>query len=397
MTKNICILLTSIFLLSCNTKNEVVSAEVQESEQDALLEKFQGLIDLNDLPDYENQEIPNYITKDNTGDNPVTNKGAVLGRVLFYDVNLSSNNTISCGSCHKQSMAFGDDNVASLGVNGSTARHSMRLVNARFAEEQHFFWDERADNLEEQTTQPIQDHIEMGFSGENGDETLNDLTEKLAAIEYYKELFTFVYGDASVTEARMQSSLAQFVRSIQSFDSKFDQGRSQVNNDNDNFPNFTAQENDGKDLFIRRPNLDNNSVRTGGGVGCNACHQAPEFDIDANSDNNGLISTISGLGSDTEVTRSPTLRDLFNAQGLANGPFMHDGFSSDFMDVLDHYDQIDGNGNNNLDRRLRPNGNDQNLAMTQEEKNAILAFVKTLSGTNVYTDERWSDPFEGLN
>ncbi|MFX7858343.1 cytochrome-c peroxidase, partial [Acinetobacter baumannii] len=85
----------------------------------------------------------------------------------------------------------GDNAVASTGVNGTTGRHSMRLVNARFGNEMKFFWDERAANLEAQTTFPIQDHNEMGFSGTNGDGTLQDLIAKLQNIKYYQEMFKF--------------------------------------------------------------------------------------------------------------------------------------------------------------------------------------------------------------
>lgn len=386
------------FILSCaNSDSEDVVADetpVEANGQDAILEQFDGAIDLNNLSNYANQPIPDYINEDNTDGNPITDGGAVLGRVLFYDTNLSSDNTVSCSSCHKQEFAFGDDAIASTGVNGTTGRHSIRLVNARFGEEDNFFWDERANTLEDQSTMPIQDHIEMGFSGLDGDPSFTDLIDKLENIEYYQELFTHVYGDANITEERMQNVLAQFVRSIQSFDSRYDAGRAQENGDRGNFNNFTAQENNGKELFMDRPDFNNNGVRIGGGIGCDACHRAPEFDIDDNSDNNGLIGTISGIGTDTEVTRSPSLRELFNAEGISNGPFMHNGFSSDFMDVLDHYDQISTNGNNNLDRRLRPMGNGQNLVMTQAEKEDVIAFIKTLSGTAIYIDEKWSDPFQ---
>ena len=109
--------------------------------------------------------VPSYIIKSNVGSNLITDKGATLGRVLFYDKKLSSNNTISCASCHQQANAFSDVAVASQGVNGTTGRHSMRLINNRFANEAKFFWDERAINLETQTTMPIKDHGEMGYSG----------------------------------------------------------------------------------------------------------------------------------------------------------------------------------------------------------------------------------------
>ena len=132
--------------------------------------EFGSSVDLENLANYANQAIPSYITKNNSQGNAITDKGATLGRVLFYDKNLSSNNSISCASCHKQEFAFSDSNVASTGVNGTTGRHSMRLINTKFASETKFFWDERALNLETQTTMPIKDHGEMGFSGENGDE-----------------------------------------------------------------------------------------------------------------------------------------------------------------------------------------------------------------------------------
>jgi cytochrome c peroxidase len=183
--------------------------------------------------------------------------------ILIYQ----SNNTVSCASCHKQELAFSDTNVVSIGVNGTTVRHSMRLINTRFASETKFFWDERALNLETQTTMPIKDHGEMGFSGENGDLSFNDLITRLNGIGYYKELFKFVYGTEEITEAKIQNALAQFIRSIQSFDSKYDRGRALAANDGQPFTNFTAQENQGKNLFLTPPTFDSNSIRTSGGLG----------------------------------------------------------------------------------------------------------------------------------
>ena len=96
----------------------------------------------------------------------------------------------------------------------------MRLINVQFSDEVKFFWDERAETLEAQTTMPIKDHGEMGFSGENGDLSFEDLLEKLNGIGYYNELFTFAFGNSNITEDRIQQALSQFVRSIQSFDTK---------------------------------------------------------------------------------------------------------------------------------------------------------------------------------
>ena len=350
-----------------------------------------GTVDLDNLFNYETQQVPSYITKDNTPEtNQIDDKIATLGRVLFYDKNLSDNNTVSCASCHQQAFAFSDPLVTSVGLNGeNTGRHSMRLINSRFSNEGNFFWDERAASLEDQVTQPIQDHVEMGFSGTNGNPDFDDLVLKLSAIDYYQTLFEFAYGSSSIDENKIQRALAQFVRSIQSFDSKFDDGLIQVPNPNAPFPNYTTQENLGKQLFLAPPQ--------NGGAGCAACHAPPEFDIDPNTLNNGIIGV---AGSTTEIdltnTRSPSLRDIVNPDGSLNGPLMHNGSLTTLLEVVEHYNSIPNNpANTNLDNRLeRPANQTQQLNLTTNEKNALEAFLKTLTGTDVYTNEIWSDPFD---
>ena len=354
----------------------------------AVTREFGDNIDLNNLENYANQTVPAYIRKDNTNGNVITNAKATLGRVLFYDKKLSNDNTISCASCHQQKFAFSDVATVSTGVAGTTGRHGMRLINARFGTEDSFFWDERAATLEIQTTQPIQDHVEMGFSGQNGDPGFSDLITKLEGTDYYQELFNFVYGDTDVTEARMQECMAQFIRSIQSFDSKYDEGRVAVANDRQDFTNFTQVENLGKALFLDTPG--------NGGAGCGGCHRAPEFDIDPNSRNNGVTSVVNSTSTDVTVTRSPSLRDLVNNEGTLNGPLMHDGSLTTLLAVVNHYNRINPTGNTNLDPRLSggPANTGQNLQLTDNEKTAIVAFLGTLTGNSVYTDEKWSDPFQ---
>ncbi|OWY21959.1 cytochrome-c peroxidase [Sphingobacteriales bacterium UPWRP_1] len=344
-------------------------------------------IDLNNLGNYANQTTPNYITRDNTPpDNEMTDYGATLGRVLFYDKSLSANNTIACASCHKQAFAFGDTVRLSTGLNGGfTGRHAMRLANARFGNEVKFFWDERATSLEDQTTHPIQDFTEMGFSGTGGQPGFDSLVNKLESIGYYDTLFTLAFGSSLINEDRVQRALAQFVRSIQSFDSKFDVGLATTNNLGAPFPNFTPQENQGKNLFVAPP--------PAGGAGCQGCHAAPEFDIDPNSLNNGVIATAANPAIlDLTNTRAPSLRNLFNPAGALNGPLMHNGDFVTIQAVINHYNLIPPNpANTNLDPRLAGPGG--NLQLTQNEKNALEAFLRTLTGTDVYTNPKWSDPF----
>jgi cytochrome c peroxidase len=379
-----------ILLVACSKADTTATGQTVYT---AVATAFGAQIDLNNLANYAAQSKPAYITKDNTGNNPIINAKATLGRVLFYDKKLSIDNTISCASCHKQAFAFSDNQLVSTGVaGGKTDRHSMRLVNERFGVETKFFWDERATSLESQTTQPIADHNEMGFSGQAGRVSIAALLTKLQGVDYYNELFKFVYGDITVTEPRLQECLAQFVRSIQSFDAKYDMGRAQVNNDRQPFPNFTAQENAGKDLFLTPPVFDGNSSRIGGGLGCNGCHNAPEFDIDPNTRNNGVMMT-GYTGVDLGVTRAPSLRDLVNNKGELNSALMHTGKIGDLSTAVTHYGSLITD-NQNLDRRLKPNGvNVQRLNLQPAEIAAVVAFLKTLAGTNVYTDKKWSTPF----
>lgn len=354
----------------------------------AIQQHFGGTIDPNNLPNYANQVVPAYISKDNTGGNQITDETATLGRVLFYDKKLSTNNSISCASCHQQKFAFSDPEVLSQGVNGLTARHSMRLVNARFGIETHFFWDERATSLEDQTTRPIQDHFEMGFSGANGDPGMSDLIAKLEKVDYYTELFKLAFGDEKITENRLQLALAQFVRSIQSFDSKYDEGRANENLEQNPFPNFSALENEGKKLFMT-------TLGTNGSA-CLGCHKPPEFDISPNIGNNGVIGVAGDpTAVDINITRAPSLRDVVNPDGSLNGPLMHTGSFGSLSEVIDHYNLVPNDDRNTkLDNHLKgPNGQTQSLGLTEGEKNALIAFLKTLTGQNVYTDPKYSSPF----
>lgn len=391
LLKLIGLTITGILLTSCNKSDD----SYQDIKYPNVKATFGSAIDLDNLLNYQGQTVPAYITKDNTTiGNSITDKGATLGRVLFYDKKLSVNNAISCSTCHQQANAFSDTAVASVGANGSTARHSMRLINSRFASEFKFFWDERATSLEMQTTMPIKNHEEMGYSGLNGDQNITDLVTKLSALGYYKELFKFVYGSEEITETKIQLALAQFVKSIQSFDSKYDIGRSQVASDSDPFPNFTTEENTGKNLFMTNPVFDNTGNRISGGIGCGQCHKAPEFDISINSHNNGIIGKLTGTGIDITITRAPTLRNLVKINGDLNSPMMHTGQFTSLQQVIGHYGTINvAPGNTNLDQKLNPTGTGQQLHLTAPEVNSVVAFIKTLSGSAVYTDVRWSNPF----
>ena len=320
--------------------------------------------------------------EDNTpNNNPVTNTGAMLGRVLFYDERLSANNTVSCASCHLQENGFSDPGRLSVGFEGGlTARNSMGLANARFYGNGNFFWDERAATLEEQVLQPIQDTVEMGLS-------LEELQSKLSAESYYAVLFRLAFGDEEVTSNRIALALSQFVRSMVSYQSRYDEGLAQTNNENANFPNFTASENQGKQLFF--------SNRTQ----CSECHHTNAFVGDATR-NNGLDAVLTDLGVGG-VTGNNNRNGDFKVPSLRNieltGPYMHDGRFQTLMEVVEHYNSGVQNSAT-LDNRLQVQGNNvRRLNLSDQEKQALVDFLETLTDPTFISDEKFSNPFrEGV-
>ena len=308
--------------------------------------------------------------------NRVRNQGATLGRVLFYDTALSKNNTVSCASCHDQSKSFSDGNRFSVGFEGGlTARNSMSLANARFYRNGRFFWDERASSLEEQVLMPIQDHIEMGL-------TLTELETKLSLRRRYKILFNRAFGDTIVTSERISRGLSQFVRSMVSYQSKFDEGLAQTRNPRVAFPNFTNSENRGKQLFF--------SPQTN----CAQCHSTAAF-IGDRARNNGLDAQLTDLGVGGVTGRNNDLGE-FKVPSLRNievtAPFMHDGRFTTLEQVIEHYNSGVQNSQN-LDGRLRRGNGVRRLNLSNTDKIALKDFLLTLTDRVFLTDEKFSSPF----
>jgi cytochrome c peroxidase len=387
MYRIVLFLVLAVFLHSC----QGTDGSYSPSDQDVLEGTFGNAINLSAPLPYKNTQIPAYIRYETNG-NDIDNDKATLGRVLFYDKQLSINNSISCASCHQQARAFSDNAVGSLGVNGTTTKHTMRLINVGFQEGSRYFWDERAASIEDQVLQPIKDHIEMGFSAENGAPSFDDLINKLSQVPYYSVLFKHVYGDETVNDERIKESLSHFVRSLQSFDSKFDAGLAATGNFMDPFANYTPSENRGKLLY--------NTLPSAGGAGCVSCHAAPEFAITDNIHNNGVIGSLANpVVFEHNNTRSPSMRDLTNTSGLLNSPLMHNGIFSSLEQMIAHYNDIDMTNQILLDPLLmqsRSSGGfeGQKLHLSNADKTALAAFLKTLSGTDIYTNPKWSNPFK---
>lgn len=307
-------------------------------------------------------------------DNPITNHGATLGRVLFYDKNLSLNRTIACASCHQQAKGFSDSNLKSIGFQGGlTARHSMTLIDAKYYQNGRFFWDERAASLEIQVLQPIQDATEMGL-------TLAQIEERINEHPFYTQLFINAFGDNSVTTDRAAKALAQFVRSIESYQSKYDTGRALVNNPILDFSNFSTPENLGKHLFFSSPR--------DGGAGCAGCHTLEPF-VGIGAQNNGLdLNTNADQGQGQGRFKTGTIRNI-----ELTAPYMHDGRFATLEQVVEHYNS-GVMAHPNLANRLKAsNGTPLRLNFNVGQKAALVAFLKTLTDHTIATEVRWSNPF----
>lgn len=386
-----------IFLISCSSDDSPVDVQTDPFEELSLPEEYFN---------YSNIELPEHyfvnnfpaqfqfqfaaIESDNTPmDNPTTNAGATLGRVLFYDDKLSANGTIACASCHKPEYGFSDPEILSIGFDGEhTRRHSMGIVNARFYQTGKFFWDERAETLEDQVLMPFQDEVEMGL-------TLPELVNIVDGQLYYPPLFEAAFGDNTVTSERIAKALAQFIRSLVSVTSKYDQGRQLVNSPMVDFPNFTNQENLGKQLF----NAQNLAAPS-----CNACHMSEAFVAPLLAANGSTIGTNNGLGSDMsdlgifESTGVNGHRGKFKVPSLKNiairPPYMHDGRFTSLEEVIDHY-STGIQDHPTLQPFLRDsNGDPIRYNFSSEEKDALVAFLNTLTDNQMLSDEKYSNPFK---
>jgi cytochrome c peroxidase len=264
----------------------------------------------------------------------------MLGRVLFYDRQLSRNDTVACASCHRQKAAFADASPLSVGFKGGrTGRNAMSLVNLRFTnlegEQPGFFWDERAATLEAQALVPIQDQAEMGME-------LKALEVKLQKLPYYPPLFEAAFGSREATSEQIAKAIAQFLRSLVSLDSKFDRAAAKATKAGDSFtgdfPDFTPQENLGKSLFME-------GAHGTAEFACAMCHVPPTFSMAAAA-NNGLDREYKdpGLGRLRPKSKdpfAPSNDGKFKASSLRNialtAPYMHDGRFKTLEAVVDHY------------------------------------------------------------
>lgn len=343
-----------------------------------------------------------YSLPDSTNNNIPT-----LGRVLFYDARLSVNNSISCSSCHKQALAFADNVSFSQGFEGkATFRNSMPIQNLVNAFPQiggptidllpglpgpppsaplSLFWDGREKLLKAMVLRPITNHVEMGI------DDLGALADKLASIPDYQILFTKAFGDPTVNQTRIADALSGFLSSIVANNTKFDRAGFTFGV-NPQGSVLTALEQAGRDLFF-------------GKYDCNSCHQTQMLNgyqqgggddstrgfinigLDKNYRDIGFAD-VSGRPSDIGKFKIPTLRNV-----ALTAPYMHDGRFKTLDEVLNHYSE-GIQDHPNLDLRLRTaQGAPRQMNISYHDKQAIIAFLNTLTDYKMITDPRFSNPF----
>ena len=347
---------------------------------------------------YDDGALPRHFTErdgpgrvaaaDNTpDDNPTTNAGATLGRVLFYDTRLSANASVSCGTCHQQRYGFSDPRRYSIGFAGQTTRrHSMSLTNARYYIRGRFFWDERAETLESQVLAPVQDPVEMGMP-------LEGLVSKLEQIDYYPPLFQEAFGSPAVTTDRVARALAQFVRALVSYRSPYDRARAAGPPGSAAFEATLSElPRLGHRLFVAEPG------QGARGAGCARCHVS-DAQISLSPRNIGLAQQ--GLAQDVDQGandgrfKAPSLRNV-----AVRPPYMHDGRFDTLREVIEHYNkQVEANpflDMTLMDRRLAVTGGQVRpirLELTEPEIDALVAFLDSLTDEAFLVDPRFSDPF----
>ena len=338
-----------------------------------------------DFPDYYSSRIRSF-----------NNGMATLGRVLFYDVNLSEDRSISCASCHKQELAFSDDLALSDGVlNRKTSRNSLALGSVFSFREYYgsmsvgrvpFFWDNRATTVQEQSKQTLANDLEMSME-------MHEVVERVKEQPYYGPLFRNAFIHGEIIEDNILDAISEFINSMATFKSKYDDGleahfatyRGFNNVGEVEFAGFTAQENLGKQLYITH---------------CGSCHGNVNGMPGQLAANNGLDLNYSdpGMGEvtkydgDVGVFKVPTLRNI-----TKTAPYMHDGRFQNLEEVIDHYSNGIQNFQN-LSVQLREGeqigATPKKFNFTEEEKAALLTFFDTFTDHEFLTDEKFSDPFK---
>jgi cytochrome c peroxidase len=292
-------------------------------------------------------------------DNPPTAETVALGRRLYYETRLSSDNTISCSTCHAPNAGFADPRPVSEGVQKRRGtRNSPTVLNSAYYSTQ--FWDGRADSLEHQAEGPMQNPVEMAH-------TLRGVEQKLAADPSYVADFQRAFGPGPITIHRVVNAISAFERTLVSGNSPFD--RWYFGHDEKAVSDSVKR---GFEIF-RDPNKGNCES-------CHTVHQHYALFTDNKFHNIGIGATeqkvtdagrfvVTHADTDTASFKTPTLRNI-----ALTAPYFHDGSRKTLKEALDFYIG-GGNSNPHLDKEVH-----SLQFLTTQERMDLLEFMPSLTG-----------------
>ena len=314
---------------------------------------------------------------DIASDNPLTIQGVKLGRMLFHEDMLSKDGSQNCSSCHLQEFAFSDTARFSIGVEKMRGgRQAMAVFNMSWNTNQ-FFWDGRSDLVRDQSLKPIQDPLEMN-------ETLENVVAKLSDSKMYRDQFSRTFGSDEITSEKMSLAMEQFMNSIVSYNSKYDQHLAGT-------ATLTDSEERGRKLFFTEFNP---FFPDQAGADCAHCPDGDNFENDQYM-NNGLDADADFTDKGREdATEKPEDRAKFKVPSLRNiemtPPYMHDGRFNTLEEVVDHYNEgikssstVDPAILNTVD----------GLKLTAEDKTDLVNFLKTMTDNDLLTNPEYASPF----
>ena len=292
-------------------------------------------------------------------DNSPTADTIALGRRLYYDRQLSGDNTVACVNCHNPALYFADGRPVSLGVNGKTGtRNAPTVLNAAYQPVQ--FWDGRATSLEDQAGGPIQNPIEMN-------QPHDVMVAKIGKLTDYQSAFDKAFGKGPITVLKVEKAIASFERTLLSGNSPFD--RYQYGGDKTAISASAI-----RGLAIFRDKTKGNCVT------CHTIEDKSALFSDGKFHNLGVGLDANGdikdqgrydethLDADRGAFRTPTLRNI-----AKTGPYMHDGSLKTLKDVVDFY-VGGGTSNPYRDKEIRE------LKLSGPERADLVAFLESLTG-----------------
>lgn len=305
-------------------------------------------------------------------DYTTTAEKIILGRMLFFEKQLSADNSRSCASCHQPEKAFTDGLPTSLALNGHTSlpRNAPTIWNA--ALQRNLFTDSRSRNLEEQVMQVLNSAAEMHGSAQQA-------ATKIIATKEYKPVYAKAYPEATAADAAQNicNAIACYERTLIALNSRFDKhmnGSAQL----------TANEINGFNIFM-------------GKAKCGTCHFMPLFGgakppryyytesevigVPANkSKKNAVLDKDSGRYNHTGYKihlfsfKTPSVRNA-----AVTAPYMHNGVYNTLEEVVDFYNNGGGKG-----LGIAPVNQSlpfEKLRLTTKEKKDLVSFIKSLTDT----------------